>query len=94
MLMLKMLMLKRQSIAIIYYKQKFLPFDIIDTKQTKKEMLFEPSLGESGLVGGGVTFWIGRIPAQTPLGNQLSFGTQPCYEAPGELRWISSKRSD
>ena len=92
--MLKMLMLKKQSIAIIYYKWKFLPFDIIDTKQTKKEMLFEPSLGESGLVGGGVTFWIGRIPAQTPLGNQLSFGTQPCYEAPGELRWISSKRSD
>ena len=89
-----MLMLKKQSIAIIYYKRKFLPFDIIDTKQTKKEMLFERSLGESGLAGGGVTFWIGRIPAQTPLGNQLSLGTQPCYETPGELRWISSKRSD
>ena len=56
MLMLKMLMLKKQSIAIIYYKRKFLPFDIIDTKQTKKEMLFERSLGESGLVGGVVTF--------------------------------------
>ena len=40
--------------------------------------------GESGLVGKGVTFRIGRIPVQTPLGARPGFETQPRYEAPDD----------
>ena len=40
---------------------------------------------QSGLVGEGVVVRMGRFPVQTPLGAQLGLGTQPCYEAPGDL---------
>ena len=44
-------------------------------------------LGVSGLVDSGVTFRIGRISVQTPLGDRPGFGTQPRYEAPGGDLW-------
>ena len=33
---------------------------------------------------------IGRIPVQTPLGPQVGFGTQPCYEARVD-HWVKSR---
>ena len=41
---------------------------------------------ESGLVGLGIVIRIGRFPVQTPLGTRPGLGTQPRYEAPGDLR--------
>ena len=41
---------------------------------------------ENGLVGYGIAIRIGRFLVQTSLGAQPSFGTQPRYEAPGDLR--------
>ena len=41
--------------------------------------------GESGLVGEGVTYRIGRIPVQTPPDTQLGFETLPRHEAPSDL---------
>ena len=38
-------------------------------------------------MGYSVTIRIGRFPVQTPLGARLGLGTQPCYEAPGDL-WV------
>ena len=29
---------------------------------------------------------MGMFPVQTPLGAQPGLGTQPCYEAPGDLQ--------
>ena len=41
------------------------------------------------------TLKIERIPILTSLGTQLGFVTQPCYEAPGDLRVEPGiKRSD
>ena len=42
-------------------------------------------IGESDLVslGGGIR--IGRFLVQTPLDARPGLGTQPCYEAPGDL---------
>ena len=37
---------------------------------------------------------IGRFPVQTPLGARPGLGTQPRYEAPGDLRAENVKRSD
>ena len=37
---------------------------------------------------------IRRFPVQTPLGAWPGVGTQPRYEAPGDLRVESEKRSD
>ena len=37
--------------------------------------------------------WIGRFPAQTPLGPRPGLGTQPRYEAPSDLhkmQWLQS----
>ena len=45
----------------------------------------------SGLVCYGVTFRIGRFPVQIPLSPPPGFGTQPQYEAPGDLRVELSK---
>lgn len=42
--------------------------------------------GKSGLVGYGVTFRIGRLLVQIPIGDWPSFGTQPGYQASGQLR--------
>ena len=41
---------------------------------------------EGGLVDQDVTFIIGSIPVQTPLGARPGLGTQPRYEAQGDLR--------
>ena len=41
---------------------------------------------ESGLVGYGVTFRIGRIPVQTPLAARPGFGAQSRYKTAGDLR--------
>ena len=49
---------------------------------------------ESGLVGSGVVVRIGRFLVQTPLGARPGIGTQPRYEAPGDLRVENVKRSD
>ena len=38
-------------------------------------------------MGYGVPIRIGRFPVQTPLGARLGLGTQPRYEAPGDL-WV------
>ena len=38
-------------------------------------------------MGYGVTIRIGRFLVQTPLGTRLGLGTQPRYEAPGDL-WV------
>ena len=43
-------------------------------------------LGESGLVGQGGVIRIGRFLVQTPLGARPGLGTQPRFEAPGDLR--------
>ena len=43
----------------------------------------------SGRVGEGVTYKVGRSPVQTPLYAWLEFGTQPRYEAPGNL-WVKT----
>ena len=32
-----------------------------------------------------------RFPTQTPIGAQPCFGTQPCYEAPGDL-WVEMSK--
>ena len=42
--------------------------------------------GESGILGQGVVIRIGRFPVQTPLGVWLGLGTQPIFEAPGDLQ--------
>ena len=42
--------------------------------------------GESGLVGKGVVMRIRRFVVQTPSGAWPGWGTQPRYEAPGDLR--------
>ena len=43
----------------------------------------------------GISVRIGRFPVQTPVDAQLGLGTQPCYEAPGDLQVeIVSKFSD
>ena len=49
---------------------------------------------ESGLVGSGVVVRIGRFLVQTPLGARPGIGTQPRYEAPGDLQVENVKRSD
>ena len=41
---------------------------------------------QSGLVSWGVTSRIERILVQTPIGAWPGFGTQHCYEVPGDLR--------
>ena len=43
--------------------------------------------GLSDLVGKDVTLRIGKIPVETPLRARLGFGTQPPYEATGNL-WV------
>lgn len=48
--------------------------------------LADDVIGESGLVGYGVIFRIGRIPVQTSLDAQLGLDIQPQYEAPGDLQ--------
>ena len=37
---------------------------------------------------------IGKYPVQTPLGAQMGLGSQPRYEAPGDLELKPDKRSD
>ena len=44
------------------------------------------NIWESGLLGLGVTIRVRGFPVQTPLGNRLGLGTQPCYEAPADFR--------
>ena len=44
-------------------------------------------LGESDLMGEGFAIRIGRFLVQNPLGVRLGLGTQPCYEALGDL-WV------
>ena len=47
------------------------------------------------LNGTGVTPRIGRIQVQPPLGAQVGYGIQPCYEAFGDIRVKSRiNRSD
>ena len=49
----------------------------------------------NGWVGQGVAIRIGRFPVQNSLGARLGLGTQPRYEAPGDLRVeYVQKRSD
>ena len=43
-------------------------------------------IGESSLVGQGITFRIGRFPVPTRLVAWSGFGTQPCYKALGDLQ--------
>ena len=49
---------------------------------------------ESSSVDEGVTFRIRSFAIQTPLGARLSFGIQPLYETPADLRVEISKHSD
>ena len=42
--------------------------------------------GMIDLVDEGVAIEIGRFPIQTPLGARPGLGSQPRYEAPGNLR--------
>ena len=44
------------------------------------------TLGESGLLDKGIAIRIGSFLVQTPQGAWLGLGTQPCYEAPGDLQ--------
>ena len=45
-------------------------------------------------MGYGVAVRIGRFPVQTLLSARPGLGTQPCYEAPDDLRVENVKRSD
>ena len=47
--------------------------------------------GESGLVGLAVVVRIGRFPVQTPLNARPGLGTQPHFEASGDLRFKNVK---
>ena len=49
---------------------------------------------KSGVVGEGIVIRIGRFPIQTQLGARLGLGSQPHYEAPGDLRVEYVRRSD
>ena len=50
------------------------------------------ALEESSLVGSGVALRIGRFHVQYTLGTQPDFGTQPPYEAPGDL-WVKTSKA-
>ena len=70
------------------YHSKFCEFFL-------EKKIHKTSLGENGLVGKGVAMRIRKIPVKTPPGAQSGLGTQPCYKAPGDLRFkIVKKRSN
>ena len=54
--------------------------------ESQRVFMWDFISGESGLVNQGVVIRIGRILVQTPLGTWPGLGTEPCYEAPGDLR--------
>ena len=76
-----------------FFCTKFLQKDFIITVH----FLYDSFFWESGLVGKGVVIRIVRFLVQTPPGARPHLGTQPCYEALGDLRveiekneWLTS----